>query len=320
MLPSTYACFLTHDWGRDEDGRDNHERVDRACHALEAAGLRTWFDAKEMHGEINAKMAEGVDASEVIVVFITKRYCEKVGGKGSNRSDDNCKFEYDLALLKKGVGRMVPVVMERRCRNPKLWSSAVSGKLGPKIHVDMTSDDGEAFAKAITHLISEIEHAMAESLPDGVVTHPRRDGATESAPEFAADAAPRAPQPAGLDSLVAMGRPAAPDLAVQPVIALEALSVDEVRELLCSGTCTWTAPTSRSCATSRCASTTRRSPRHAAPPSTLGSVNSGARARPSRSWHWCGRPSRTRRTSAPRPSASGMSTPTPRPSGSSLSS
>eukprot|EP00964_Phaeocystis_antarctica_P160473 scaffold132097_cov54-Phaeocystis_antarctica.AAC.2 len=35
-----YDCFLTHDWGEDEAGRDNHARVARVSKALKAEGLR----------------------------------------------------------------------------------------------------------------------------------------------------------------------------------------------------------------------------------------------------------------------------------------
>jgi hypothetical protein len=69
--------------------------------ALIAAGLQVWFDAKELRGEIVVKMAEGVEASDVIVVFITKRYCIKVSGRGANCFDDNCRFEWNVAMQKK---------------------------------------------------------------------------------------------------------------------------------------------------------------------------------------------------------------------------
>lgn len=36
-----------HDWGEDENGRDNHERVGRVAAALQDAGLAVWFDENE---------------------------------------------------------------------------------------------------------------------------------------------------------------------------------------------------------------------------------------------------------------------------------
>ena len=51
---------------------------------------------------------------------------------------------------------MIPVVMERGCRNPGGWAGTVGGKLGGKLYVDLSSDDAPAFAKGVTHLVSEI--------------------------------------------------------------------------------------------------------------------------------------------------------------------
>ena len=40
--------FLTHDWGIDEHGRNNHERVKRVNDWLKAHGVATWFDEEKM--------------------------------------------------------------------------------------------------------------------------------------------------------------------------------------------------------------------------------------------------------------------------------
>ena len=36
--------FLSHDWGPDESGRNNHERVSKLNEALKCEGIKTWFD------------------------------------------------------------------------------------------------------------------------------------------------------------------------------------------------------------------------------------------------------------------------------------
>ena len=36
--------FLSHNWGPDESGRDNHERVSKLNEALKSKGIKTWFD------------------------------------------------------------------------------------------------------------------------------------------------------------------------------------------------------------------------------------------------------------------------------------
>ena len=77
-----FDCFLTHDWGEDEGGRNNHARVARVCANLKKEGLRPWFDEERMRGDINDKMADGIEGSGCVVCFITKRYIQKAGGKG----------------------------------------------------------------------------------------------------------------------------------------------------------------------------------------------------------------------------------------------
>lgn len=98
-------CFLTHDWGK-ELGVDNHARVSVINTALKARGLRTWFDEEQvlymevqmnagsqimdtqMRGNVKEEMVKGINFSQCVVVFITRRYIDKV--KGSN-AEDNCQ-------------------------------------------------------------------------------------------------------------------------------------------------------------------------------------------------------------------------------------
>ena len=47
-----YHVFLTHDWGKDAEGRDNHKRVSKINKALKERGLITWFDEDRMEGSI----------------------------------------------------------------------------------------------------------------------------------------------------------------------------------------------------------------------------------------------------------------------------
>lgn len=38
-----FDAFLTHDWGDDEFGRNNHERVAKVNSALQHHGIVTWY-------------------------------------------------------------------------------------------------------------------------------------------------------------------------------------------------------------------------------------------------------------------------------------
>ena len=73
-------------------------------------------------GNIVDQMCRGIDNAKVIIVFITHRYCEKVGGENES---DNCKMEFQYAHRRKGIPNMVPVVMEPGMRNPADWGGAL---------------------------------------------------------------------------------------------------------------------------------------------------------------------------------------------------
>ena len=110
------------------------------CSILKKEGLSPWFDEERLRGDINYKMADGIDKSESVVCFITRRYIDKANGKGPNGPNDNCKFEFDYALNYKGVEKMIVVVMEKGCRDTKKWRGTVGGKLGGTLYIDMSED------------------------------------------------------------------------------------------------------------------------------------------------------------------------------------
>lgn len=64
------------------------------------------------------------------------------------------KFEFDYALRRKKVERMITVVMEPRCRDTNTWYGVVGGKLGGRIYFDMASDD--SFNDGLARLVEEV--------------------------------------------------------------------------------------------------------------------------------------------------------------------
>ena len=64
---------------RDLLGRDNHGRVLKAKRLLESrCGLQSWIDVERILGSIKRTIAEGIDSSRSVVLFITKAYYDKV--------------------------------------------------------------------------------------------------------------------------------------------------------------------------------------------------------------------------------------------------
>ena len=129
--------FLSHNWGEDEDGRDNHKRVSIINEELKTRGYKTWFDEEKMAGNIDVKMAQGIDQTKGVIIFITRKYYEKVNGENAG---DNCKKEFQYASKVKTPARMVPVVMEKSMRDLAPWLGLVGINLGGEMYVDMSGD------------------------------------------------------------------------------------------------------------------------------------------------------------------------------------
>lgn len=187
-LDNLTDCFLTHDWGTDELGRSNHERVARVNESLKERGFITWFDSDRLVGNIVSQMCNGIDRTKCIIVFITKNYIEKVSGDNAN---DNCQLEFNYALRQKSAKYMIPVVMERRVRDTQTWRGAVGMNmlhssygiwylcaniicswlgmaLGGTLYVDLVEDANweqqcDDLAKRILHLIRPIRKASVEA-------------------------------------------------------------------------------------------------------------------------------------------------------------
>jgi len=158
--PPAVHCFLTHNWGEDKQGRDNHKRVGLINNALKKRGMTTWFDDERMRGDIVMEMTQGIDNSLVTIVFLTEVYIEKVSGTGSNGMNDNCKVEFDYAVQRKRVDNIIPVVMEPNCTNTPTWTGAVGAYLSSKLYYDFTDDD--RLHNCVDTLVSEIERRITQ--------------------------------------------------------------------------------------------------------------------------------------------------------------
>ena len=157
--PGKTDVFLTHDWGKDELGRSNHDRVAVVNEALKELGYKTWFDSDRMTGDILNQMATGIDNTKVILVFVTQRYAQKVGGSNEK---DNCKLEFQYAARVKGKALMIPIIMEDRMKRPGEWIGPIGLILGGELAVRMSYEfsDSEKFKAGIAELKDEIDSRL----------------------------------------------------------------------------------------------------------------------------------------------------------------
>ncbi len=134
-----FDAFLSHAWGVDEEGRDNHHRVLEMKEALEQRGLRVWFDESNLRREdIRNSMAAGIDTSKKVIIFVTLKYIKKVAGE-MNGSNDNCKHEFEYAYNRKCAENMIPVVMEEACLRQDTWAGQLGMVLGSQFYFNYLS-------------------------------------------------------------------------------------------------------------------------------------------------------------------------------------
>ncbi|GBG30492.1 Ankyrin repeat and protein kinase domain-containing protein 1 [Hondaea fermentalgiana] len=127
-----YHAFLTHDWGDDDS---NHRLVSSINAMLQDAGIETWFDGERLNGNIPLQIMRGIENSRKVVVFITRRYMEKVG----QDSSDYCKDEYQAAVNVLGPENMIPVVVDPEMLDTRTWTGLLQYNLGSLLYIDFTS-------------------------------------------------------------------------------------------------------------------------------------------------------------------------------------
>lgn len=140
--------FLTHDWGLDQA---NHRFIRQINNSLKLLGLRTWFDDERMEGDTVEKMTRGIDNARLIVVFVTRRYMNKVDGENAR---DNCKLEFKYAANRKTSRKMLAVVRESDMRDTASWIGHLGMVLGSSLYVEFT--DSDDFSTKIQELFNHI--------------------------------------------------------------------------------------------------------------------------------------------------------------------
>jgi len=104
--------FLSHAWGSDALGRDNHARVRRLARALRRHGVPTWLDEDDLGGgHLDSRIARGIEASSAVLVCVSASYCAKIERACLPAArPDYCASEWHYArLLRKPL---IPVLME----------------------------------------------------------------------------------------------------------------------------------------------------------------------------------------------------------------
>lgn len=149
MPTHTIRAFASHDWGLNGA---NHARVSQVVDGLRKRGVEVWFDETHMRGNILSAMCTGIDSSDVILVFVTNNYIQKVE-KGNDA--DNVRREFMYAAERHPT-RCHAIRFEE---TPK-WTGPVGMVLGTRLYTDMVAiSEG-----VIDTLVRNIQHDTGKAL------------------------------------------------------------------------------------------------------------------------------------------------------------
>ena len=143
--------FLSHDWGEDEEGRNNHERVKKLNGLLQESSMSTWFDDERLTGNISQQISKGIERSHTVIVCVTRNYMKKLQ---NTDKVEFCLAEFDTAAKKLGPKNMIPVVMEKGMLDQTKWKGPLSLYMSNVIYIDFTSDS--MMEQNIKILVNEI--------------------------------------------------------------------------------------------------------------------------------------------------------------------
>lgn len=127
--------FITHNWGLDNQGRDNHIRCKMLAEQLILRGYTVWIDEKDMIKNIDYKIMEGISKSKIVLLCLTEEYCKKISNAiNDQKINDNCYKEWNLILL--NSKKIIPIIMEKNLMQNKI-SYIIQMYINSIFYIDM---------------------------------------------------------------------------------------------------------------------------------------------------------------------------------------
>ena len=101
-----YHAFLCHEWGTEQSKYQTHWQVVEIGKELRGQKLEIWIDHDCLKDNVAKSIVDGLRQSRKIVVFLTRRYLERVDDCNTNASK-----EFTSGMMK-GVENVVVVVLD----------------------------------------------------------------------------------------------------------------------------------------------------------------------------------------------------------------
>ena len=130
--------FISHNWGIDNENRDNHKRCLELAELLIKNGYSVWIDEYDMAINIDFKIIEAINNSSIVLMCLTDVYCKKITyGISRQIIIDNCYKEWNYTFYKKK--KIIPLLMEKDVLN-SYWISIIELYLHNTYYIDMSNE------------------------------------------------------------------------------------------------------------------------------------------------------------------------------------
>ena len=142
MVVAKTACkcprvFISHCWGKNERGNDNHAQASRLNNHLKKSRILTWFDESDMGHDLPCAMSGGIDWADIVLVLVTRKYIVKC----ASAKKDNCRGEFSYAVNRKGVKKILLCIVDKSCLDQSTWNGPFGLSCCDQLYVDCTEND-----------------------------------------------------------------------------------------------------------------------------------------------------------------------------------
>ena len=144
--------FISHAWGFDELNRDNHKRCLEIYNKLTENKFHVWFDDMDMKTNIDLSIINGIDNAKIILVCLTKKYCDKINfSVYNNMPQDNCYKEWNYSIFRQKY--IIPIIMEEQMKDIYIKEKGIIQMyLNNMLYIDATSNIDNAVQQIIQQL------------------------------------------------------------------------------------------------------------------------------------------------------------------------
>ena len=122
---------------------------------LEKMDYSVWIDQEDLFNHIDSSMVSGINNSEVILIFISKKYYKKIDNASKRLNyTDNCFKECSYSV---NSGKLcIPVIIDTYMLNINNWKPGLMKfYFGNKLYIDATGNDYNKISAEIKNYIEK---------------------------------------------------------------------------------------------------------------------------------------------------------------------